>query len=537
MKLPLVLLCLCASLLQANVVINELCYDPVGDDSGFEWIELYNNGTSTIDLAGAKLLRAGSSWTEVLTLPSFLLRPGRYLLIGETQITSAVITASLSFQNGGSETDGVRYLSPDGSYTDTVLYDSPNTYNLSGDEGAASSYAEDAEAGYSLSRIKDGFDSDDSAFDFYPEPSPSPGLANLTRCDYAVLSASVQKQGSQWLLNSHVHNLSPFSTDEMAFFDVYIDGDAVLNQELMPVPAEDSLSVCIELPIWDEFNHTIDLWLELYTDPDSLNNRYSLNLMQVELLPPRLNELMYNPLAGDQEWIELYLAEEPQSRSEYSIRDLGGNQISFALPQMGGYYVLCTDRDQLLYQFPTCPPSRVIELSNWITLNNDGDSLVLLNSDGTVIDSMSYVGHSSYKGVSLEYWQAASGSYTWKHSPNSGSPGAPNSAPGQPIPPSAGRLALEKDIFYPKQGERMMLIHTLEDPNNIVNLCVYDLSGRKRRILADRLPVQASGILLWNGRDDSGKLLPRGPYILYWESQSTNGGKILRRQLDLILAY
>ena len=153
MKLPLVLLCLCASLLQANVVINELCYDPVGDDSGFEWIELYNNGTGTIDLAGAKLLRAGSSWTEVLTLPSFLLRPGRYLLIGETQITSAVITASLSFQNGGSETDGVRYLTPDGSYTDTVLYDSPNTYNLSGDEGALSSYAEDAEAGYSLSRI------------------------------------------------------------------------------------------------------------------------------------------------------------------------------------------------------------------------------------------------------------------------------------------------------------------------------------------------------------------------------------------------
>lgn len=537
MRFPLVLLCLCASLLQANVVINELCYDPAGEDEGFEWIELYNNGNSTIDLAGAKLLKAGSDWTEVLTLPSFLLRPGRYLLIGEAQITSAVITASLSFQNGGSETDGVRYLSPDGNYTDTVLYDSPNTYELSGDAGNSGSCAEDVPSGYSLSRIKDGYDTNNSACDFYPEPSPSPGLANPTRCDYAILSAGVEKQGSQWLLISQVHNLSAFSTYEIAFLDVYIDGEAVLNQELMPVPAEDSLAVSLELPIWDEFNHSIELWLELSTDPDSLNNRFSLNLLQVELLPPRLNELMYNPNVGDQEWIELYLAEEPQSRSEYSLRDLGGTQISFALPEQGGYYVLCQDKDQLLDQFPTCHPSRVIELSNWITLNNDGDSLVLLNSEETVIDSMSYEGHSSYKGVSLEYWQSASGSYTWKYSPNSGSPGAPNSAPGQPIPPSQGRVALEKDIFYPKQGERMLLIHNLKEPNNIVNLCVYDLSGRKRRVLADRLPVQASGILLWDGLDDSGKLLPRGPYILYWESQSTNGGKILRRQLDLILAY
>ncbi|HRY83948.1 MAG TPA: lamin tail domain-containing protein [Candidatus Cloacimonadota bacterium] len=537
MKLTLVLICLFASLLQANVVINELCYDPVGEDEGFEWIELYNNGTTNINLAGAKLLRAGSSWVEVFTLPSFLLRPGRYVLIGEAQITNAQITASLAFQNGGSETDGVRYQSQDGSYTDTVLYDSPNSFNLSGDEGLGVSFAQDVPQGYSLARIKDGFDSNDSGFDFYPEASPSPGLANPTRCDYALFSASVEKQGEQWELETQVHNLSPFSPDEIAFLDVYIDGEVRLNQQLLPIPAEDSLLVNLTLPVWDEFNHSIKLRLELSADPDSLNNSYSFELMQVELLPPRLNELMYNPLTGAQEWIELYQAEEPQSRSEYSLRDYGGNQVSFSLPEQGGYYVLCPDKDPFLAQFPACHPSLVIELSNWITLNNDGDSLTLLNSGGVVIDSMSYVGHSSYKGISLEYWQNASGTYTWKYSPFSGSPGAPNSAPGQPIPPTEGRVALEKDVFYPKQGERMLLIHNLKDPNNIVNLCVYDLSGRKRRVLADRQTVQASGIMLWNGTDETGKLLPRGPYILSWESQSIGGGKILRRQLDIVLAY
>jgi len=42
----------------AGVVVNELLYDPPGDDSGLERIELYNNGSAPVNLAGRELYPA-----------------------------------------------------------------------------------------------------------------------------------------------------------------------------------------------------------------------------------------------------------------------------------------------------------------------------------------------------------------------------------------------------------------------------------------------------------------------------------------------
>ena len=42
-----------------GVVINEFLYDPAGTDTGHEWIELYNSG-STVDISGW-MIKAGAS--------------------------------------------------------------------------------------------------------------------------------------------------------------------------------------------------------------------------------------------------------------------------------------------------------------------------------------------------------------------------------------------------------------------------------------------------------------------------------------------
>jgi len=51
-------LMLLPALLRAQVVINEIMYDPEGTDTGREWIEVYNSGTSDVDLATYKLLES-----------------------------------------------------------------------------------------------------------------------------------------------------------------------------------------------------------------------------------------------------------------------------------------------------------------------------------------------------------------------------------------------------------------------------------------------------------------------------------------------
>jgi len=59
-----------------DVVINEIFSDPKGNDTGLEWIELYNSGSQTIDLTGWQI-GTGSYFT----LPSYLMPANSYLLI------------------------------------------------------------------------------------------------------------------------------------------------------------------------------------------------------------------------------------------------------------------------------------------------------------------------------------------------------------------------------------------------------------------------------------------------------------------------
>src|SRR3989338_2550442 len=39
----------------ARIVINEVMYDPSGDENSLEWIEIYNDGASQVDLSAYKI--------------------------------------------------------------------------------------------------------------------------------------------------------------------------------------------------------------------------------------------------------------------------------------------------------------------------------------------------------------------------------------------------------------------------------------------------------------------------------------------------
>lgn len=60
-----------------HVVINEVLSNPSGPESSGEWIELYNDGTGTVDLDAFELLDAGGS----TLLPAHELPPGGYVLL------------------------------------------------------------------------------------------------------------------------------------------------------------------------------------------------------------------------------------------------------------------------------------------------------------------------------------------------------------------------------------------------------------------------------------------------------------------------
>jgi hypothetical protein len=177
MSIVLALLALCG-VSRAGVLINEVLYDPSGSDAGFEWVELCNDGTSSVDLTGYTIESAGSSWSESYTLGAGSIAPGEHLIVGFGGTTwSGSFDPAL--QNGGSDTDGLRLKNGTATVVDTLLYDSPNTNALVDDGGTAgTSFAVDATEGTSLGRYPDCGDSGASGVDFVQYAAPSPAAEN-----------------------------------------------------------------------------------------------------------------------------------------------------------------------------------------------------------------------------------------------------------------------------------------------------------------------------------------------------------------------
>ena len=307
--------------ISSQVVINEVCYDPDGADTGKEWIELYNSGNTDVNLAGAKIFSGGSNFVEVFEFPHFILRAHRFVLIGDAQVEAAVFVTPLAFQNGGAETDAIRYLSADGSYTDTVLYDSPNGNNLPDDSSLpATSFAVDVPEGYSLARRMDGYDTDDCAADFCGESEPTPGLPNRVRVDYALLHPQTWQEEAGWQFGVWVKNLADISPAISADLRIYLDGIKIDDRIVSDLAAGDSLLVGASLSVEDDLNHQVTAVLDLENDPDLSNNSVTVDLFALELRPPVINELMYHPETGKPEWIELWVQAAPE-RGNYRIID------------------------------------------------------------------------------------------------------------------------------------------------------------------------------------------------------------------------
>lgn len=517
----------------ARIVINELYYDPVGTDTGHEWLELYNAGEKDFNLEGCRILKAGSQFEEVFVFPRFILRAGRYLLLGESQVTGAQFTASLSFQNGGGATDGVRFETADASYTDTVLYDTPNTNLLDDDTSeVGTSFAVDAPSGYSLARIVNGWDTDACGLDFISEAQPTPGFANPLRVDYGLFWPSIRQEFEDWICGVWVKNLSPASAALEAPLEFLLDGVSVGSICVCNIAAQDSIYYEYWLPVTDDDNHLIEMVLDIPGDPHPVNNHLAFWLLEQNQSRPVLNEIMFRPATGCQEWIEIW--QSIPIAGSFRIKDRSSNCFGFELPAKTGYFVLCNDVEQLLSRYPDCPSENVIRVSGWASLNNDGDEVWLLDYENAALDSMSYVANATPVDYSLERYEAQE-QIRWRTSldGSGATPGRENSSPGSVPPQQTASVAVYGSPCDFKTGEEISIAYQLKNEANYISCKVYSRSGHLIRILANNQLLSQSGTLVWDGRNQNGKSVPRGIYYIQWHSRAQAGKKELSKRFSI----
>jgi hypothetical protein len=251
------------------------------------------------------------------------------------------------------------------------------------------------------------------------------------------------------------------------------------------------------------------------------------------------NELLFNPLPGDPDYIELFNASDKvidASRLEIvSLNTDTGDtsQIYIVsdehrcfLPRT--YYAITTDKMKISDRYFSSNPECLFEISSLPSMPDDEGHLILFSRELVKIDEVTYNEKmqssllSGNEGIALEKigpdipvatgsWHSASESSGW------GTPGAKNSVSPESVPAndlvslSSTKISPDDDGF-----EDFLLIRfSLTGISNIISVSIFDESGSFVRTLAENLYAGAEASLTWDGTADDGSPVSTGIYIVY----------------------
>ena len=151
-----------------DVILSEVLYDIAGTDDGLEWVELYNQGASDVDLTGWCLANGGTSWAaSQVTLSGTIPAGGTFVVGGPTTnatnfnpVFDQAVSFNPDFQNSGTTGDGVALFNVACSQVlssvpvDAVIYGPNNNNGLIDETGTANPpEVGDAASSWSLERV------------------------------------------------------------------------------------------------------------------------------------------------------------------------------------------------------------------------------------------------------------------------------------------------------------------------------------------------------------------------------------------------
>jgi hypothetical protein len=252
------------------------------------------------------------------------------------------------------------------------------------------------------------------------------------------------------------------------------------------------------------------------------------------------NELLFNPLPGDQDYIEFYNQSSKvidASRLQLvSVNgDLGDTSQTYQISSEkrcimpGSYYAITTDKKTVTDRYFSSNPEVIFETGSLPSMNDDKGHLVLYNRELDKIDQVLYNEKmhfsllSSFEGVALEKtgtrnkseeamnWHSASESCGW------GTPGAPNSILTE-LQPFSDKVVFSSTKISPDNDgfEDFLEIRlSLKGNGNVVSVTVFDETGNYVKKIADNLFAGSEAILTWDGTAADGKLVSTGIYIVF----------------------
>ncbi|MCX7984105.1 MAG: lamin tail domain-containing protein [Bacteroidetes bacterium] len=441
----------------SSVVINELQYAP--PEGQCEWLELFNRSHIPINLKGWTFADrpspSGNRTIVKITDSNIVLLPQSYCVIAADSIikeafpslSSKVLLLILQRSSGFSfnnDSDAVVLYDGIGNCIDSIVYIS------------------------TWSRVKnrslERYDTEIPALDVLQWSSTestsggTPGLPNTTArktYDIALARATPEYSHSMkhWTIVTTVKNLGRITVPSYTL-TFSLDG----NRNYLPEPHEellalniseileplDSMTITTLLPQLPAGDQRILVVLTEDHDEQQRNNTISLSITCG--YPPQsivITELCFDPPPDQCEWFELLnRTSEPINLFKWSFADRPtasgyrnkftiGDSI-FILPPYS-YCVIAAD-STIFEVFPSLQHSQVLifNRTTGFGLNNDTDALTLYDNAGNSIDSVTYsanwfrVKQKAIERIDVEQPAHDSTNWSTSESPQSGTPGAPN---------------------------------------------------------------------------------------------------------------
>ena len=495
---------------RASVRLTEIMFDPIGSEVSDEFLEFQNVGSSQIDLTG---WRVGDGDAVDLLVPvgSAVLQPGQYGVVVDPDydldggIYGPPPAESLVFvvgdptfgHSGWSNVRGEVVLLLDAS-GDTV---DAHTYSIVNTEGVSE---ERVDAGFDVWKpgkwIGGTFGRTNSVSPKVRDLAIEPATFIFPFGESPILSLRVLNHGQSPEI-AEIRLVGQDTIAETGALPIAAGGSAQIEVVLDPIPGQRATYVAeVVLP----------------GDEDPTNDR---SRVDVTFGVPRgavlVTEMMVAPAAGEPEWVEV------ENRSSYSV-DLDGWGLRDGSGRTGRVQVAAVlgqgDRGILAKEALMDGLATAI-VAPWPTLNDGADSLVLLDAFGSEIDQVAY--DASRRGRSLERIDLGEegGPSNWLVSTaNRGAtPGRPNSVAHDPS------VDVSVEVSPSPFVEMTEVIVTLKARRARLILRVFDRMGRLRRTLAAGTEVGSRFTTVWDGRDDRGRRVKPGPFVVDVEAITSAG--------------
>lgn len=303
------------------------------------------------------------------------------------------------------------------------------------------------------------------------------------------------------------------------------------------------------------FEQNVNTNLKLRGLKDLANNTLkdtliSFTYYQIDTADIVINEVLFDPLNGGEEYVEIYNRSEkflrldrlkffrikkqfPHAPDTTTIKLTNENIII----KPHEYWVISKSPDKVVQQYFTENQNQMIRTSNLPSLLNDEGILGLVSSESLLIDKIYYSEKMHHPllnftdGVALErihYDQSGYAISNWHSAASNNGFGTPTYQNSQfrEFEKSQEIIQLSSKVITPDndgQEDVLTINYSLTENGCIANVIIFNSHGQQISYLVNNEYLGTRGSFVWNGTNDQNQIQPMGIYVIYIELLDLNG--------------